>query len=46
MIEKTVRRAYRLANAEDQFSYVLHGEGHRLLWPPARGFFRQHLSAV
>jgi dienelactone hydrolase len=43
MIERTVRRAYRLLGAEQSFSYVLHGEGHLLLWEPARAFLEQHL---
>ena len=43
MIERTVRRAYRLPGAEQNFSYVLHGEGHLLLWKPARAFLEQHL---
>jgi dienelactone hydrolase len=43
MIESTVRRAYKCLDAADRFSYVVHGEGHLLLWEPARAFLEQHL---
>jgi hypothetical protein len=43
MIEGIVRQAYRRLEAEDRFSYVLHSEGHLLLWEPAKEFFEQHL---
>ena len=43
MIEGTVRKAYQRLGAEDNFSYVLHGKGHRLLWEPAVAFLEQYL---
>jgi dienelactone hydrolase len=43
MIERTVRDAYRRTGAEDNLSYVLHQEGHLLLWAPARDFLERHL---
>jgi dienelactone hydrolase len=42
-IEATVRDAYRRLHAEDGFDYVLHSEGHLLLWEPARAFLGRHL---
>ncbi|MFQ6039586.1 MAG: dienelactone hydrolase family protein [Candidatus Poribacteria bacterium] len=45
MIETTVRRAYHLLNAEDNFSYARHPEGHLLLWNLAAPFLKVHLGA-
>jgi dienelactone hydrolase len=42
-IARTVRHAYEALGATDRFSYVLHGEGHLLLWEPANAFLEQHL---
>jgi dienelactone hydrolase len=42
-IERTVRRAYQLVGADQSFSYILHGEGHLLLWEPALSFLEKHL---
>ncbi len=42
-IETTVRRAYRLLGRECNFDYVLHPEGHLLLWEAAVPFLEQHL---
>jgi len=43
-MEQTIRRAYNLLGAEDRFDYVLHEEGHLLLWPPARDFLARFLA--
>ena len=43
MIEKEVRSAYRRRRAEDAFSYILHNEGHGLLWDAAKDFIAKHL---
>jgi len=40
---ETVRRAYRLLDAEPSFEYVLHTEGHLLLWDLAEPFLARHL---
>lgn len=42
-MEATVRRAYRLLGAESNFDYVLHPEGHLLLWDPAASFLERVL---
>ena len=42
-MEATVRRAYRLLDAEAQFDYVLHPEGHLLRWDLAAPFLEEHL---
>jgi dienelactone hydrolase len=42
-IEATVRRAYRLLGSESNFDYVLHPEGHLLLWEKAAPFLERHL---
>ena len=42
-IAAAVERSYRDAGAADKFKYVLHGEGHELLWPPAAPFLAKHL---
>ncbi len=42
-MEATVRAAYRLCDAEDNFDHVLHGEGHLLVWERARAFLEKHL---
>lgn len=44
MIRDTVRTAYERTGAAERFDYVLHGEGHRLSWEPARGFLQRHLG--
>lgn len=38
-----MRQAYRRLDAEDRFGYVLHPEGHILLWDRAAEFLREHL---
>ena len=43
-IERTVRRAYRQMDAESDFDYVLHPEGHLLRWDLAESFLRGHLG--
>ena len=43
MIEATVRRAYRLLDAEEKFDYAHHPEGHLLLWDLAKAFLKIHL---
>ena len=43
-IEATVRRAYRLLGCESNFDYVLHPEGHLLLWEKAAPFLKRHLG--
>jgi dienelactone hydrolase len=43
MIERTVRAAYARLGAEGNLDYVLHEEGHLLLWEPARDFFERNL---
>lgn len=40
---RIVHQAYRALKAEEQLDYVLHGEGHILLWERAADFFGQHL---
>lgn len=40
---KTIRRAYALHNAESNFEYALHPEGHLLLWDLAEPFLARHL---
>jgi len=42
-IHRTVRDVYRRLDAEDRYSYVLHDQGHMLLWEPAWGFLKEHL---
>jgi dienelactone hydrolase len=42
-VEGTVRRAYQRLGAEENLNYVLHGEGHLLLWEQARAFLDRHL---
>ena len=42
-IAATVRRAYQLLGQEGNFDYVLHPEGHLLLWDRAASFLEQHL---
>jgi len=42
-IAATVGEAYRLSGAQRSFDYVLHGEGHRLLWELAAPFLERHL---
>ena len=42
-IDRTVRDAYRRLDAEDRYSYVLHSQGHILLWEPAQAFLERHL---
>jgi dienelactone hydrolase len=39
----TVKRAYRLAGAEDSLDYVLHPDGHLLRWDLAEPFLKRHL---
>ena len=43
MMEATVRRAYRLLDAEGKFSYAHHPEGHLLLWDLAAPFLKIYL---
>ena len=43
-IADVVRRAYRSLGVEDHFDYVLHGEGHKLLWEHAAPFLAKHLG--
>jgi dienelactone hydrolase len=45
-IEKVVRRAYQRCGAQEAFDYVLHQEGHRLLWELAEPFLARHLGAT
>jgi len=40
---ETVRRAYRLLDAESKHEYVLHTEGHLLLWELAEPFLERFL---
>ena len=42
-ILKTVQSAYRILNAESNFDYVLHPEGHLLSWGRAASFLKMHL---
>jgi len=44
MMESAVRRAYRLLEAEDNFSYARHLEGHLLRWDLAAPFLKAHLG--
>ncbi|MBN1671231.1 MAG: dienelactone hydrolase family protein [Kiritimatiellae bacterium] len=44
-IETTVRKAYRALGAEAKLDYVLHPEGHILLWDRAAPFLAAHLQA-
>ena len=39
----TVRHAYGALDAADRLDYVLHPEGHILLWERAQAFFARHL---
>jgi len=43
-IETTVRRAYQLLRCESNFDYVLHPEGHLLLWEEAVPFLKRHIG--
>ena len=43
-IHNTVRAAYERTRATDRYDYVLHSEGHRLVWAPAREFLKRHLG--
>jgi len=43
-MEATVRRAYRLLGAEENFDYAKHPEGHLLLWDLAAPFLKKHLQ--
>jgi len=43
MMEATIRRAYQLLDAEDNFNYARHPEGHLLLWDLAVPFLKRHL---
>ena len=42
-IAATVGRAYGLLDADSNFDYVLHPEGHLLLWEKAAPFLEKHL---
>lgn len=42
-MEATVRKSYRLLGKEHNLDYVLHSEGHLLLWEEALPFLRRHL---
>jgi dienelactone hydrolase len=42
-ILKTVQSAYRILNAESNFDYVLHPDGHLLSWGRAASFLKMHL---
>jgi dienelactone hydrolase len=42
-MEATVRRSYQLLNAEDNFCYVKHPEGHIMLWELVAPFLQKHL---
>jgi dienelactone hydrolase len=42
-IQRTVREAYQGLDAGACFDYVLHEEGHLLLWEQARAFLDRHL---
>jgi len=44
-IHEMVARAYRLLGAEQDYEYVLHPEGHILLWEHAAPFLARHLAA-
>ncbi|MCA1809830.1 MAG: dienelactone hydrolase family protein [Kiritimatiellia bacterium] len=43
-IAVTVRQAYQSLQAEDQLDYILHEQGHILLWELAEPFLRRHLG--
>ena len=43
-METQVRSAYRLLEAEANYDYVLHGEGHLLQWERAAPFLARHLE--
>lgn len=43
LIESTVRRAYQLLGAEDQFELARHPGGHMIVWELADAFLRKHL---
>jgi dienelactone hydrolase len=43
-MEAQVRNAYRLLEAEANYEYVLHGEGHLLKWEKAAPFLARHLE--
>lgn len=42
-IHETVHNAYRSLDAEDQYNYILHEEGHILIWEHAERFLQKHL---
>jgi len=46
MIRRKVSGVYRQLGAAENFSYVLHEQGHILLWSLAEPFLRQHLGAT
>ena len=43
-MESTVRRAYRLLNAEENLDYARHPEGHLLIWERTEAFLGKHLG--
>jgi hypothetical protein len=43
MIEATVRRSYRLLDAEGNINYARHPEGHLLRWDLAEPFLKAYL---
>ena len=40
---KTIQSAYRILDAESNFDYVLHPDGHLLSWGRAASFLKMHL---
>lgn len=45
-IQRTVRSAYRVADAESQFDFADHPGGHCLVWDLARPFLDKHLGGM
>ncbi len=43
LILEKVKHAYGARKADEALNYVLHDEGHILLWNPAHKFFQKHL---
>ncbi len=43
LILEKVKHAYNARNAQGALNYVLHDEGHLLLWEPAQDFLKVHL---
>ena len=44
MMATTIRRAYQLLNAAENFNYGRHPDGHLLLWDLAAPFLEEHLN--